>query len=106
MMLPLLSSTYRFLDERADPCLFGSSQLLQCEGGRPHGTVVEVRRVVEAERRVPRVELCRALEEANDLAILVGIRGHPVPCFRHEGWRAGFDDSMNPPGHRAIRFRH
>ena len=33
---------------------------------------------LEAERRVPRLELLRALEEADDLAVL-GIRGHPVP---------------------------
>jgi enamine deaminase RidA (YjgF/YER057c/UK114 family) len=38
--------------------------------------LVEVRRVAEAERRVPRLELLRALEEADDLAVL-GIRGHP-----------------------------
>ena len=37
---------------------------------------VEVRRVAEAERRVPRVELRRCLEEADDLVIL-GIRGFP-----------------------------
>ena len=61
--------------------------------------------VAEAERRVPRVELLRALEEADDLAVL-GIRGHPVPGFRREGWRAGFDDRMEPLGHGAIRFRH
>src|SRR5712691_7150909 len=33
-------------------------------------------------------ELLRALEEADDLAVL-GIRGHPVPESRREGWRAG-----------------
>ena len=59
----------------------------------------------EAERRVPRFELLRALEEADDLAIL-GIRGHPVPEPRREGWRAGFDDRMEPLAHGAIRFRH
>src|SRR5262249_7713303 len=58
-----------------------------------------------AERRVPRFELLRALEEADDLAVL-GVRGHPVPESRREGWRAGFDDGMEPPGHGAIRFRH
>ena len=99
------SSAHRFLHERADPCLFGGGQLLQREGGRPHGAFVEVRRVAEAERRVPRLELLRALEEADDLAVL-GIRGHPVPGSRREGWRAGFDDRMEPLGHGAIRFRH
>jgi hypothetical protein len=68
------------------------------------GAFVEVRRVAEAERRVPRVELLRALEEADDLAVL-GIRGHPVPESRREGRRAGLDDRMEPIAPRAIRFR-
>src|SRR5439155_21474300 len=50
-------------------------------------------------------ELLRGLEEADDLAVL-GIRGHPVPCFRREGWRTRLDDRMEPFGHRAIRFLH
>src|SRR6266545_2866635 len=50
--------------------LVGGGQLRQREGGRPHGAFVEVRRVLEAERRVPRVELLRAFEEADDLAVL------------------------------------
>src|SRR5260370_9478409 len=79
----------RSLHESADSCLVGGSQLLQREGGRPHASFVEVRLVHEAERRVPRVELLRALEEADDLAVL-GKRGHPVPESRREGWRAGF----------------
>ena len=99
------SSAHRFLHERADPCLFGGGQLLQREGGRPHGAFVEVRLVHEAERRVPRLEFLRALEEADDLAVL-GIRGHPVPESRREGWRAGFDDRMEPLAQGAIRFRH
>jgi hypothetical protein len=73
--------------------------------GRPYGAFVEVRLVAEAERRVPRAELLRALEEADDLAVL-GIRGHPVPQSRREVRRAGLDDGMEPPGHGAIRFRH
>src|SRR5688572_4238436 len=72
------ASAHCFLHERADPGLVVGSQLLQREGGRPHGAVVEVRHVVEAERRVPRVELLRRREEADDLAIF-GICGHPVP---------------------------
>src|SRR3990170_5002336 len=99
------ASAHRFLHERADPCLFGGSQLLQREGDRPQGAFVEVRRVAEAERRVPRAELLRALEEADDFAVL-GIRGHPVPGFRREGRRAGLDDRVEPLGHSAIRFRH
>src|SRR3989442_2356548 len=97
------SSAHRFLHERADPCLFGGSQLLQREGDRPQGSVVEVRRVAEAERRVPRFELLRGLEVADDLAVL-GVRGHAVPGSRREDWRAGFDDRMEPLGHGAIRF--
>src|SRR5439155_15282564 len=80
-------------------------QLRQREVDRPHAAFVEVCRVAEAERRVPRVELPRALEEADDLAVL-GIRGHPVPESRREDWRAGFDDRMEPLAHGAIRFRH
>src|SRR5881275_1218160 len=98
-------SAHCSLHERADPCLFGGSQLLQSEDDRPHGAFVEVRRVAEAERRVPRLELLRGLEEADDLAVL-GIRGHPVPGPRREGWRASFDDRMEPLGHGAIRLRH
>src|SRR5262249_28091089 len=59
----------------------------------------------EAQRRVPRLELPRALEEADDLAVL-GIRGHPVPESRREGRRAGFDDRMEPLAQGAIRSRH
>src|SRR5438309_2904489 len=99
------SSAHRFFHERAEPCFGGGGQLLQGEGDRPHGAFVEVRLVAEAERRVPRLELVRALEEADDMVVL-GVRGHPVPGSRREGWRAGFDDGMEPLGHGAIRFRH
>jgi hypothetical protein len=99
------SLAHRFPHEGADPCLFRGSQLLEREGSRPHGAFVEVRLVAEAERRVPRLELLRALEEADDVSVL-GIRGHPVPGFRREGWRAGFDDRMEPLGHGTIRFLH
>ena len=37
------------------------------------------------------LNFCRALEEADDLAVL-GVRGHPVPGSRREGRRAGFDE--------------
>src|SRR4051794_30371997 len=83
--------SYRLLHQSADPFLFGGGQLRQCVGDRPHVTFVELRTLVEAERRVPVVELLRALEEADDLAIL-GIGGHPIPGFRREGGRASFDD--------------
>src|SRR5438094_3481597 len=102
---PTFSCSHRFLHERADPCLVGGGQLRQSEGGRPHGAFIEVRLVAEAERRVPGLELLRALEEADDLAVL-GISGHPVPESRRELRRAGFDDSMEPLAHDAIRLRH
>src|SRR5687768_12334959 len=75
------SSARRFLHELADPRLLGGGQLLQREGGWPHAAFVEVRLVAEAERRVPALELLRALEEADDIAVL-GVRGHPVPGSR------------------------
>ena len=99
------SSSHRLPQERDDPCLFGGSQLLQREGDRPHRAFVEIGLVAEAERRVPRVELPCTLKEADHLAFL-GMRGHPIPGFRREGWRAGLDDRMEPRGHGAIRFRH
>src|SRR2546425_7424036 len=98
----------RFLHESGDPCLFGGSQPFQCVGGRPHAAFVEVRLVAEAERRIPRLELLRCLEEADDLTVLAlpGIGGHPVPESRREGWHAFSDDSMEPLAHGAIRFPH
>src|SRR3989442_11725846 len=98
------ASAHRFLHERADPCLIGGGQLRQSVGVRPHVAFVELRLVAEAERRVPRLELLRALEEADDLAVL-GIGGHPVPGCRREGRRAGFDDCMDPLRYGAIWFR-
>jgi len=89
------SSAHRFLHECADPGLVGGGRLLQRKGRRPHGAFVEVRLVAEADRRVPRFELLRALEETDDLAVL-GLRRHPVPGSRREGWRASFDDRMEP----------
>src|ERR1700682_3255226 len=96
------SSAHSFLHERADPCLVGGGQLLQREGGRPHLAFVKRRLVAEAERCVPRLELLRVLEEADDLAVL-GIRGHTVPEFRREPWCAGFDEGMEPLTHVASR---
>src|ERR687897_1475091 len=99
-------SARRPLHERADPRLLDGGQLLQREGGRPHGALVEVRCVVETERRVPRVELLRALEVADDLAVLVDVGGHPVPGLRREGGRARLDDFVEPLGHGAVRSVH
>src|SRR6266487_1883172 len=98
-------SSYCFLHERGDPCLFVSSQPLQRKRCGPHVAFVEVRLVAEAERRVPRLELRRCLEEADDLVVL-GIGGHPVPEPRREAGSAFSDDSMEPFGHGAIRFPH
>src|SRR5438309_1742694 len=77
---------------------------------RPLAWRVGARQVPTVEREalqrlVPRFELLRVLEVADDLAVL-GIRGHPVPGCRREGWRAGFDDRMEPLGQPAIWFRH
>src|SRR5258708_36579162 len=85
------SSAHRFLHERADPRLVGGGQFLQREGDRPHGAFVEVRLVAEAAHRVPRLELVRALDEADDFAVF-GVRGPSVPGWRRVGCRAGFDD--------------
>jgi hypothetical protein len=62
--------------------------------------------VLEAERDVPRVELTCSLVEADNLTILVGIRRHPVPGFRREDRRVGFNDRVEALGHGAFRFRH
>src|SRR5438309_3542218 len=95
----------RFLHECGDPCLFGGSQPLQRVGVRPHVAFVELRLVAEAERRVPRLELRRCLEEADDLIVL-GIRGHPIPESRREGRCAFLDDNIEPFSHGSIRFSH
>src|SRR4029453_2637800 len=97
-----LSSAHRLLHEGGDLLLVGGGQLRQRERGRPHGAVVEVRRVLEAERRVPLAVLRRAVEEADDLALL-GVRGHPVPALRPQGRRTGRDDLLEGPGQGPIR---
>src|SRR6266852_4788088 len=75
------SSARRSLDKLADLFLDGGAEPLQGKGGWPDVTVVEVCSVLETERRVSRLELLPALEEADNLAVL-GICGHPVPGFR------------------------
>src|SRR5918995_2132487 len=99
------SSAHCSLHERGDLFLFGGGQLLKRKGGRPHVAVVEVRRGVEAERRVPLLELRRRREEADDLAVL-RIRRHAVPGPRRERRRAGRDDLVQPLGHVFVRLRH
>src|SRR5262245_35544773 len=85
MLIPRRStatpSARRLLDERGDLPLVGGGQLRQRVGGRPHRALVEVRGLLEPERRVPRVELPGGLEEADDLP-LPGVGGHPVPRLR------------------------
>src|SRR5262245_60101099 len=50
------SSAHCFLHERRDLLLLGGGQLREGVRGGPHGALVEVRLITEAERRVPRVE--------------------------------------------------
>src|SRR5262249_41005963 len=97
-------SADRLLDEGADLRLLLRRQLLQCEGGGPHVPVVELRRLVEAERRVPGLELLGALKEADDLSV-ERIGRHAVPGSRRERRRRGLDDRVDPIGHGAIRLR-
>src|SRR5215218_10356390 len=96
---------HRPLQERADLGLLGGGQLLQREAGRPHVALVEGRGVAEPQRRVPRLELLRALEEADDLAVL-RVGGHPVPGLRRQGRRARLDEGVEPFGHGAVCRRH
>ena len=84
-MLHGAHSAHRFLHERGDPCLFGGSQLLQREGDRPQGAFVEVRRVLEAERGVPRLELCALWKKQTTLPSLA-YAGIP---YQSLGERAG-----------------
>src|SRR6185437_11368915 len=98
-------SGHRLLHEGANLRLVGCGQLLQREGDRPHGAFVELRAVVEAEHRVPLLELPRVAEEADDLAVF-GIGGHPVPGFRREVWGGSLDELVEPLGEGAILRRH
>src|SRR6266576_4564258 len=102
--MTIASSAHRLLHQCGDLLLIGGGQLRQRESDRPHSAFVEVRRVVEAEHRVPLFELVSATEEANDLTV-PGIRGHPVPGLRRETRRAVFDDRMEPLGYGPIRSR-
>src|SRR5215210_7259339 len=96
-------SAHRLLHQVGDLLLFGGGQLLQRERRRPYPTLVEVGLVAEAERRVPRLELLRVLEEAKDLVAL-GVGGHAVPGPRSEVWLRGRDDRVDTLRHRAIRL--
>src|SRR5438128_4923881 len=87
------TSAHRSLHERADLGLVGCGQLRQGEGDGPHGAFVELRGVVEAEHRVPLLELPRVAEETDDLAVLA-VGRHPVPRFRRKVWGGGLDELM------------
>src|SRR4029079_3177857 len=93
------------LHERADLLLLRVGQILDGEVRRPHGTVVEVRLVAEAERRVPRLELGRALEEADDLVVL-RIGRHPGRGSGVESRGDVLADGVDPLRLVAIRLRH
>src|SRR5438309_8536190 len=87
-------SAHRLLDELRDPGLVCLGQLLHREGDGPHGAVVELRAVVEAEHRVPLLELRGVAEEADDLAVLVRVSGHSVPGLRREVRGALFNERV------------
>src|SRR6185437_1463822 len=98
-------SAHRLLYERADLLLLRAGQLRQRERDRPHGALVELRAVVEAEHRVPLLELPRVAEEADDLAVL-RIRRHAVPGLRREFRGGGFDELVERLCDGAILRRH
>src|SRR4029453_11725305 len=102
---PARASADGLLHERADPGLVGCGEPLQRERDRPHGAVVELRGVVEAEHRVALLELRRVAEEADDLAVL-GVGGPPVPGLRREAGGGGLDELMKALGDGAILGRH
>ena len=79
------SSAHRFLHERGDPCLFGGSQLLQREGGRPHGAFVKVRHVVEANVAYLALNFCALWKKQTTLPSLA-YAGIPYQVF---GKRSG-----------------
>ena len=104
-LYPILAhlSAHRFLHGRADPCLVGGGQLRPSEGGRP---------------RAPSSRFAVSLKP--NVVYLLLTSAHfgrsRRPCRpRHtrasrtrvsaRGWRAGFDDGMEPLNHGAIRFR-
>src|SRR4029079_14830497 len=75
-------------------------------GNRPHRAVVEVRVVLEPEHRVALLELRRVAEEHDDLAVLVGVRGHAVPGLRRQVRRGLLHDRVNTLAELAVGRRH
>src|SRR5271157_1363042 len=72
----------RGLHQLGDLLLRHGAPLLKRVRHRAQVAVVEVRRVLEAQGRVAVAELARVLEEDDDLAVRVGVSGHPVPGLR------------------------
>ncbi|CAG7657922.1 hypothetical protein SBRY_90085 [Actinacidiphila bryophytorum] len=101
----LPSSAHRPLHQCSDPPLHFWCDLGQGKTGRPHHSLVQLRLVAEPERRVARLELLRALEEADDLAVQ-GVGGHPVPELRREDRGAGRDHGVDALGHDPVRVLH
>src|SRR5262245_49485525 len=69
---------HRFLHELRDPCLGDGGQLRQSEARRPHGSFVELRVLVEAERRIPRLELAALWKKQMILPACLGALLHRV----------------------------
>src|SRR5487761_592136 len=80
-MAPQSFSAHRFLYERGDPCLISGGRLLKSEFDWPHGALVEVRRVAEAQRRVSGVELLRGFE-----VVLQPLASSGPSDFQYSGW--------------------
>ncbi len=99
------ASAHCFLHERDDPGLLGVGEISERECRWPHGALIELRLVAEAERCVSGLELARALEEADDIPV-PRVGGHSVPGSRRKAWRACLDEGVKPLGHRAIGFLH
>src|SRR5262249_14886487 len=99
------ASAHRLLHQRGDLRLVGRRELPQRVRGRPHPALIEVRLVAEPERRVPRLELRRVLEEAHHLVVF-GVRRHPVPRPLFELGRGGHDDRVDTLRHRTVLPLH
>src|SRR5580658_9294188 len=100
------SSGHCSLDQFGNLPLYGRGPLLYRERHGPHVPVVEVRSVLELECRVPHVEFARVLEGDDDLAVLVGVGGHPIPGLRQQLRGGSAHRRMDALGHGAILWRH
>src|SRR3990172_5479491 len=99
------SSARRFLHELGEPGFDAGGQLGHGEGHRPHLAIVDPGVRLEAERRVPHLELRGGLEETDDLAV-PGVRRHPVVRPRHERRRGGTHEGVDSLGHDALCNGH